>query len=90
MEKKFEAALSVLASADQNQFAANESATKGHAILNFNISSIPFFVMTSYLQLFAGAENILNTAYYNHLSTTRGINRLEPGRNIFVKLKWGW
>lgn len=90
MEKKFEAALTVLAAVDQNQVAAKEPTTKGHVIFNFDIHSVPFVLKNSYLQLFAGADNILNTAYYNHLSTTRGINRLEPGRNIFVKVKWGW
>ncbi|HRZ97784.1 MAG TPA: TonB-dependent receptor [Paludibacter sp.] len=90
VEKMFEAALSVLGAARQAEVAPTENATDGHVILNFNVHSFPFNLKKTYLQLFAGADNILNTAYYNHLSTTRGINRLEPGRNIYVKVKWGW
>ncbi|MDO9152876.1 MAG: TonB-dependent receptor [Paludibacter sp.] len=90
LDKNFEAALSVLGAARQAEVASNENMTNGHVIFNFNIQSVPFQINKTFLQLFAGADNIFNTDYYNHLSTTRGINRLEPGRNIFVKVKWDW
>jgi len=90
LDRKLEAAFSVLGAARQGEVALNENPTDGHVIFNFDIHSVPLNLKKSYLQLFAGADNLLNTAYYNHLSTSRGINRLEPGRNIFIKAKWGW
>ena len=42
------------------------------------------------LQLFTGVENIFDRAYRNHLSTNRGLIALEPGRNIFAKIKLSW
>jgi outer membrane receptor protein involved in Fe transport len=36
--------------------------------------------------LIGGVENIFDKAYREHLSSTRGLIKLEPGRNIFLKL----
>jgi hemoglobin/transferrin/lactoferrin receptor protein len=90
IHKKFKASLSALWAARQSELAANETSTAGHIIYNFAINSSNIKLPKSYLQLFAGVDNILNTAYMNHLSTTRGILRLEPGRNVYVKAKLGW
>ena len=89
-DKMFDVTLMAVAAASQNNIAAGETATKGYVVFNCNAVSAPVKFGKSSVVFLAGIENILNTAYYNHLSTTRGINRLEPGRNIFAKIKLGW
>ena len=78
--------------AAQNEIADNETATPGYAILNIDFQSMPIKVQNSYVQLFTGVNNILDKAYRNHLFNNRpGMDKLyEAGRNVFVKLKWGW
>jgi len=89
-KKQIGASFSALWAATQNEIAAGETATAGHIICNLDVHSGNIDLINSYLQLFAGVDNILNTAYLDHLSTTRGILKLEPGRNIYLKVKWGW
>jgi len=84
------ASFSALWAATQNEIATGETATTGHIIYNMNIHSGDILLNSSKLELFAGVDNLLNTAYLDHLSTTRGIMKLEPGRNIYLKVKWGW
>ena len=84
------ASLSAMWAARQSEIATGETATAGHIIYNFDIHSGNIELNNTWLKIFAGVENILNTAYLDHLSTTRGILKLEPGRNIYLKLKWGW
>jgi len=81
---------SALWAARQSELAKGETVTDGHVIFNFDVHSDKIDLNKSYIQLFAGVDNMLNTAYLNHLSTTRGVLRLEPGRNIYLKAKWGW
>jgi outer membrane receptor protein involved in Fe transport len=50
----------------------------------------PIDLSLAKVELFAGVENILDKAYRNHLATNRGLIRLEPGRNFFVKAKLSW
>lgn len=90
MMNMLESSLSVMWAGRQSEIAAGETATDGHAIINLDVYSTRINLLRSYLQFFGGLDNILNTAYYNHLSTNRGIIRLEPGRNIFLKIIWGW
>lgn len=72
--------------AEQNKVAAGELKTPGYAILNFYINTEPISFYNIKLRLFAGVENIFNKAYRDHLSSTRGLIKLEPGRNIFLKV----
>lgn len=90
LEKKFEAELAVQWAATQNQIAPTETVTKGHVIFNFNVHSFPIKIKKTQVQAFAGVDNILDTTYKNHLFSTRGLDMYEPGRNLFVKLKWNW
>jgi len=90
LEKQFEASFSTLWATQQSEVATGELKTDGHVLFNLDIHSVKIEMERSNLQLFAGVDNLLNTAYYNHLSTTRGVLRLEPGRNIYLKVKWGW
>ena len=89
-KKQIGASFSALWAATQNEIATGETATTGHIIYNMNIHSGDIILNNSKLELFAGVDNLLNTVYLDHLSTTRGILKLEPGRNIYLKVKWGW
>jgi outer membrane receptor protein involved in Fe transport len=90
LDNLFDVSFSALATNAKTNLAANEKAVDGYVILNTQIKSAPIKVKQSAFMLFVGVDNILNQAYYNFLNTTRGINRLEPGRNIYAKVKWKW
>lgn len=87
--KVMNAALSSKWAAAQNDVAPGESATAGYAVFNMNVNSCPIAVSASgsALRFFAGIDNMLNKAYYNHLTTVRlaGEKYYEPGRNFWVK-----
>jgi hemoglobin/transferrin/lactoferrin receptor protein len=87
---QFDVSFSALWAARQSEIATTEMPTAGSIIFNFDIHSAKIDLNRSFLQLYAGVNNILNTAYFNHLSSTRGVIKLEPGRNIYAKVKWGW
>jgi len=89
---KAKAEVSAKWAARQAEVASSETATNGHVTLNINAQSYKIELIKSYLQFFAGIDNILNTAYYNHLTSVRmgGKMYMEPGRNIYFKVKWGW
>lgn len=89
-KKQIGASFSALWAARQAEVATGETATDGHIVFNFELHTGSIDLNNSQLRLFAGVDNILNTAYFDHLSTTRGILKLEPGRNFYLKVKWGW
>ncbi len=76
--------------AQQNNIAPGEMKTPGYAYFNLSCTSTYFKFGSVELQATGGVENIFNKAYRNHLSTTRGIIKSEPGRNIFLKLNLKW
>ena len=88
----FETSFSALWAARQAEVATSEMPTDGHIIFDIDIHSAKINLNTSYLQLFSGINNLLDTSYYNHLTSVRngGLRYLEPGRNIYLKVKWGW
>jgi hemoglobin/transferrin/lactoferrin receptor protein len=90
--KLLEASFSTLWAASQNDVAVGETTTPGHIIYNFDVHSTPIQLNNTYLQLFAGADNLLDTAYYNHLTSVRsgGTKYYEPGRNIYIKAKFSF
>lgn len=71
----------------QSKVAENESETEAYIIFNLAVHFLPINFEKLDIQFFAGVNNLFDTAYYNHLSTTRGILKLEPGRNIYAKAK---
>ena len=89
-KKQLRASFSALWAVRQNENAADETATAGHIVYNMNVHSGNIVLNESQLQLFAGVDNILDTAYMDHLSTTRGVLKLEPGRNIYLKARLAW
>ena len=91
LRNAFTASVSTNWAAKQWEAAKNETQTEGYAVLNAAIRSEKLKLNPVYLQFFAGMDNILNTAYYNHLRTTRsGYAQEEPGRNIYAKVQIGW
>lgn len=73
----------------ENEHGAGQEAHR-HAIFNAGFHTTPRRLGFADMQFFGGVHNILNKAYEEHLSSLRGINRLEPGRNFFVKAKVMW
>ena len=73
----------------ENEHGAGQEVHR-HAIFNAGFHTTPRRLGFADIQFFGGAHNILNKAYEEHLSSLRGINRLEPGRNFFVKAKLMW
>jgi len=74
----------------QDKIAEGEKVTPGYVLLNASIASDKFRVGEINLQAVTGIENILDKTYRDHLSTNRGLIDIEPGRNIFLKLRLSW
>lgn len=75
---------------EQNKISTDEKITPGYVYFDLAISSYPIHISLLNIQIFAGVENIFNTSYRSHLSTYRGVNLTEPGRNIYAKVKLAW
>lgn len=73
--------------AKQDNISDNETATDGYSIVNINLNSAQYSIGNVKLQGFLGAKNLFNTSYTNHLATNRGGITVEPGTNIYVKLR---
>ena len=71
---------------DQNNVTTGETNTGGYTIYDISLNSNPINLGLLNLTFITGVENIFNKSFRNHLTTYRGLNRLEPGRNIFAKL----
>lgn len=61
-----------------------------YLIVNWLFDTVPVELGALNLTFAGGVRNILNTAYSAWFTTLRGVNRLEPGRNIFVKATASW
>lgn len=78
--------LSTTYAADQNKTGLGESRTGGYTYYDISFIGNPINIGIVNLNLIAGIQNIFNRKYREHLSTYRGINIAEPGRNIFIKM----
>lgn len=78
--------LSAAFSSDQNNIGLGENKTGGFVYYNATLTSEKINLGFAKINLIGGIQNIFDRKYKEHLSTYRGINNLEPGRNIFVKL----
>lgn len=65
--------------------ARNELSTPGYGILNLNLGS-ELHLGNQALKLRFSVQNLLNTKYYNHLSTWRQLGLPEPGRNFVLSV----
>lgn len=81
--------LTLIGATGQDKIAEGEKPTDGYLRLDFSIYTKRFDLgRHCAIQGFAGAENITNTTYTNHLSTNRGSISVEPSRNFFVRLNF--
>jgi len=78
---------SVFGAACQDKIAEGEKETPGYYRLDAALNTKTIYLGPVGLQLFAGIDNITNNRYTNHLSTNRGDISVEPGRNIYLRLK---
>jgi outer membrane receptor protein involved in Fe transport len=82
--------LSVPWATRQNAPGSGESATPGHALLNAGFASTRLAFGFMDVSMRAEVRNIFNSEYRNHLSTLRGMVRLEPGRNFVLSATLGF
>ena len=72
----------------QNRVDRNEQTTPGAFLLDASLGT-KLSLGGRTLQLSVVIDNILNSAYFNHISRYRLINLPEQGRNVVVSLKVG-
>ncbi|HLP05745.1 MAG TPA: TonB-dependent receptor, partial [Paludibacter sp.] len=90
LERGTGVSVSALWAATQHEIAPGETATPGHVVYNVDIHGGGIALNKTTLQMWAGVNNLFDAAYTDHLSSNRGIVKLEPGRNIYVKIKLAW
>lgn len=78
--------LSMRILSDQNKISTDEKRTGGYTTFDLKLNSDNYYFLKTYFQIIIGVDNIFDKAYRNHLSTFRGVNLLEPGRNLFAKI----
>jgi hemoglobin/transferrin/lactoferrin receptor protein len=83
--KYFNVDVSANMAAGQTRVAAGEIETPGYTYFNLYLQTNPISVSGLSNRLIVGIENIFDRAYRYHLSTYRGLVRLEPGRNVLVR-----
>jgi hemoglobin/transferrin/lactoferrin receptor protein len=76
--------------AKQDRIADGEEMTKGYETFDIQVNSREIKMGKIAIQLRGGITNLLNEAYVNHLSSTRGFLKYEPGRNFYTKLTLNW
>ncbi len=84
-EQIFNADINADFSGWQKKVASGEITTPGYTVFNLSVSSPAYKFYGSSVRIYAGAENIFDKAYRNHLSTARGSVTIEPGRNFYIK-----
>ena len=71
----------------QNRVSDGEFTTPGYFYFDVYLNSAPIELADINLILFFGIENLGDKSFRNHLSTNRGLVTIEPGRNIFLRVK---
>ncbi|MCF8297321.1 MAG: TonB-dependent receptor [Saprospiraceae bacterium] len=78
--------ISALTALKQNNPSFYETKTNGYTILNLNLNT-EIVVLKQTLVFGISANNILDTQYFDHLSTLKSLNYYNQGRNISLSLK---
>lgn len=73
--------------AEQDKIAEGESTTDGYETVDLRFYTGEMDLKYVGMQISLGVENLLDEAYMNHLSTNRGLVKLEPGRNIYLRIR---
>ncbi|HOJ03145.1 MAG TPA: TonB-dependent receptor [Bacteroidota bacterium] len=82
--------VSLMATDDQEHVATGEKSTPGTAVVNARLRSNTLRFAGLGVQLFAGVENLFDRAWRRHISTLRGLVNVEPGRNVYVRVRMLW
>ena len=61
-----------------------------YVVVNWLFDTTPVSVAGIDMQFAGGVRNVFDTAYSAWFSSIRGVNRLEPGRNFYVKTTLSW
>jgi iron complex outermembrane recepter protein len=69
----------------QNRFSSFESFTPGYDLFNMGIS-----IKTKSVEIEFGSNNLFNVNYIDHLSRLKSDGIQNPGRNIFVGLRYNF
>ncbi|MBI5170692.1 MAG: TonB-dependent receptor [Candidatus Eisenbacteria bacterium] len=78
--------LECVASRAQRHPGPGETLTAGWTAWNAAWSSAPVALGRARAHLRCGVDNVFDRAYRQHLSTLRGVVKLEPGRNVHASL----
>jgi len=73
----------------QNKVETNELSTPAYNLINLNLGG-DLLVYKQNIQLTIGANNLLNTAYYDHLSAQRKYGIYNMGINAYIAIKWSF
>ncbi len=76
--------------ARQDKTGPGEQATGGAAIYSASVKFGPFYTGKFHVMIHAGVDNITDRAWKNHLSTNRGLIKLEPGRSFALRVSAGF
>ena len=71
--------------AEQDKVAAGEQTTPGYTVFDFYLQTNRINLGSLRNRFVFGIQNITNRAYRCHLSTYRGLFRLEPGHNFLIR-----
>ncbi|MBN1302150.1 MAG: TonB-dependent receptor [Melioribacteraceae bacterium] len=86
----FEIDFSGIAFDSQKFVAESEIPTPGYVYFNLFCNSNIYKIGLLNFRFSFGIENLLNKEYRNHLSTSRGLIKSEPGRNAFLRVNIQW
>ncbi|MFH2141263.1 MAG: TonB-dependent receptor [Bacteroidota bacterium] len=78
--------ISVLTALKQSNPSQYETATEGYSVINLSLNA-NIIVSQQTLNFSVSANNIIDTQYFDHLSTLKSDNYYNQGRNISVSLK---
>lgn len=75
--------------AAQNRVVDYELSSNSFHLINFGLNS-KLHLKTTILEIGAGVKNILNETYINHLSSLKRFGLPNPGRNIYLSIKYNF
>jgi outer membrane receptor protein involved in Fe transport len=78
--------LGVSAAHAQDRPAPDEARTAGWTTWRASWASVPWHAGGATFRVRAGCDNLFDRAYRRHLSTLRGLVRLEPGRGAWLNV----
>jgi iron complex outermembrane receptor protein len=85
--KRFQAYVELQSIAAQHRVSRNEAVTPGAHLWNMGATFRFPSADGAGAEIVLSAQNLLNTAYYNHLSFYRKVEIPEPGRNFQLLIK---